>query len=141
MSEMCTILSDNSGALPVPDNRLHISDNVPNLPQFTAKNPAATEGKRGLKIVCDLSCNASGLCYVEGMKQTHRAHAKCQNLSTPCSAHHITFGGHCLNCDWKPAPVKLRVPPYLRYVVEKSDIAEAKKVWSKYDPSDSDNQP
>ena len=32
---------------------------------------------------------------------THIEHAKKAGIKT-CTVHHITFGGWCLNCGWKP---------------------------------------
>lgn len=36
---------------------------------------------------------------------THFEHSKKAKSSVPCAAHHITFGGHCLNCGFN-APKK-----------------------------------
>ena len=33
---------------------------------------------------------------------THTEHAEKAKVSTPCSAQSMTFGGHCLNCGYKP---------------------------------------
>lgn len=38
--------------------------------------------------------NAAGL--------THHEFITAHPTPTPCSAYHITFGGHCLNCGWRP---------------------------------------
>lgn len=32
----------------------------------------------------------------------HSEHAKRAGVSTPCTAHHVNFGGGCLNCGWMP---------------------------------------
>lgn len=36
---------------------------------------------------------------------THTEHSKKSKSSVPCAAHHVTFGGHCLNCGFN-APKK-----------------------------------
>lgn len=33
-------------------------------------------------------------------KLTHAEHAKQAKVTTPCTAHHVNFGGGCLNCGW-----------------------------------------
>ena len=38
--------------------------------------------------------NAAGLTHVE--------HIAAHPTPTPCTCYHITFGGHCLNCGWRP---------------------------------------
>ncbi len=40
------------------------------------------------------------------MNETHATHAKTANVSTPCTAHHVNFGGGCLNCGWTPGEVR-----------------------------------
>ena len=32
----------------------------------------------------------------------HAEWSKQVNPSTPCTAHHVNFGGGCLNCGWLP---------------------------------------
>jgi hypothetical protein len=34
----------------------------------------------------------------------HSEHAARAGVTTPCTAHHVNFGGGCLNCGWLPAP-------------------------------------
>jgi hypothetical protein len=36
--------------------------------------------------------------------RTHREHMRMVNPAVPCSAHHVTYGGACLNCGWTPEP-------------------------------------
>ena len=31
---------------------------------------------------------------------SHVEHEKKTKVSTPCTSHHMTFGGKCLNCGW-----------------------------------------
>jgi hypothetical protein len=38
-----------------------------------------------------------------GKVTSHMQHAASAGLATPCTAHHITFGGRCLNCGYDPA--------------------------------------
>ena len=35
---------------------------------------------------------------------THHEYLQNHKTSTPCTAHHLTFGGRCLNCGYDPAP-------------------------------------
>ena len=34
---------------------------------------------------------------------THTEHSTKAKVSTPCTAHDITFGGRCLNCGYDPS--------------------------------------
>lgn len=34
---------------------------------------------------------------------THAERSKLSRSATPCSVHHLTFGGRCLNCGYDPA--------------------------------------
>jgi hypothetical protein len=40
----------------------------------------------------------------------HAEHARQQRLSTPCAAHHQTFGGLCLNCGHRDVYFTLAEP-------------------------------
>lgn len=39
---------------------------------------------------------------------THSQFSKRARVSTPCSAHMMTFGGRCLNCGYDPQPIEPR---------------------------------
>lgn len=41
------------------------------------------------------------------MKISHGEWAKLLHLAVPCNASHITFGGHCMNCGYRPERVPL----------------------------------
>ena len=46
------------------------------------------------------------------MKISHTEWAKLLHLSVPCSANHMAFGGHCMNCGYRPEPEsRFRVYP------------------------------
>ena len=36
--------------------------------------------------------------------RTHAEHATATKVATPCTAHHVNYGGGCLNCGWTPRP-------------------------------------
>ena len=41
---------------------------------------------------------------------SHGEHAARAGVAAPCTAHHVNYGGGCLNCGWTPAPVNPRSP-------------------------------
>lgn len=38
----------------------------------------------------------------EPIFKSHSQHAKTAGIATPCTVHHVNFGGGCLNCGWEP---------------------------------------
>jgi hypothetical protein len=54
---------------------------------------------------------ASAIHAIHGMPgepdpDTHAEHYAKAGVSTPCTAHHVNFGGGCLNCGWLPKGAK-----------------------------------
>ena len=37
----------------------------------------------------------------------HREHWKRQGIATECTAHHVNYGGGCLNCGYQPPPTPM----------------------------------
>ena len=37
----------------------------------------------------------------ESRTMEHAKHAERAVVATPCTAHHVNYGGGCLNCGWK----------------------------------------
>lgn len=61
---------------------------------------------RPLEITCSAACAVAHFTRaVESPALTHREHAKRPGLAVPCTAHHVNFGGGCLNCGWLPQAV------------------------------------
>ena len=40
--------------------------------------------------------------------RTHAEHATATKVATPCTAHHVNYGGGCLNCGWTPRTLNTR---------------------------------
>lgn len=48
--------------------------------------------------------------------------------TSPCDAYHITFGGHCLNCGWRPPETPRNVPPTKEEMFGKKRAAMEREV-------------
>lgn len=68
---------------------------------------------------------------------THKQHAAIIPRSVPCSAHHLTYGGGCLNCGWEPERIIIKSTPetravdLLRELVAELGHASPGKLWAK----------
>jgi hypothetical protein len=60
---------------------------------------------------------------------THREHASQVRPAQPCTCHHLTYGGRCLNCGYDPTGTTPPTPPPPQNETKWRKLTWSERLW------------